>query len=233
MKILYNPLLLCTLLITVASCTRVNHQENQSSHVYTQQEKNAQLAQAILDEDIAAVTAWIECGADINHRFLWDYHTPLTYTMLQCYHSTDFYYAILALLITHKDIMINKPTSNGITPLMFAAEYGNTAIMKDLLKLGAETAVRDVNGNSALSLLYACYYNKVQRPRQLSDAGGCISCTIGQELDDYEEMIKFLVQQMTDNIHDQQLKKDSIKKIIDEALNNYGKNLILLTSQIK
>lgn len=42
-------------------------------------------------------------------------------------------------------------TSNGITPLMFAARYNRADIIKELLKGGANKTTKDERGNTALN----------------------------------------------------------------------------------
>lgn len=79
--------------------------------------------------------------------------------------------ALLAFLHAHdfdpQDL--NAPRQHGLTPLMRAALLGDTALIDELLALGAGPARRNMDGNNALWL--ACVSSSAAAVRALVDAG--------------------------------------------------------------
>ncbi|KAK4120214.1 ankyrin [Parathielavia appendiculata] len=61
----------------------------------------------------------------------------------------------LLLTTTSARADINFPTSKGLTPLMAASQYGRTEAVRILLSCGADTAMLNAKGQSALHL--ACH----------------------------------------------------------------------------
>jgi len=55
---------------------------------------------------------------------------------------------------------INKANSDGFTPLLIAAYYGHTSLVKYLVENGADVNRQDNRGWTAL--MYATYYNYVE-----------------------------------------------------------------------
>jgi len=60
--------------------------------------------------------------------------------------------ASLVILMLEKGAKVNAKGSRGDTPLMGAAHYGNTQIVRVLIEKGADVTVKDNEGNTALSI---------------------------------------------------------------------------------
>jgi hypothetical protein len=105
--------------------------------------RNAQdespLMMAALKGHTALVRQLVARGADVNKPG-W---APLHYA------ATGGHLEIMALLLEHH-AFIDAESPNGTTPLMMAAHYGSTAAVKLLLEAGADTAMRNQLGLSAI-----------------------------------------------------------------------------------
>lgn len=113
--------------------------------------RNAQdespLMMAALKGQTAAVKALIARGADVVKPG-W---APLHYA------ATSGNLEILDLLLEHH-AFIDAESPNGTTPLMMAAGYGTPAAVKLLLEAGADTAMKNQLGMSAVDFAYR--YNR-------------------------------------------------------------------------
>lgn len=66
-------------------------------------------------------------------------------------------------------------SDDGWTPLHFAAYYGNTACLKDLVRRGADLEARARNGTAATPLLSACAGNHTDAAQALVTAGADVN----------------------------------------------------------
>ena len=105
--------------------------------------RNAQdespLMMAALKGHTALVKKLIERGADVNKPG-W---APLHYA------ATGGHLEIMELLLEHH-AFIDAESPNGTTPLMMAAHYGSAAAVKLLLDAGADTAMKNHLGLTAI-----------------------------------------------------------------------------------
>jgi ankyrin repeat protein len=97
------------------------------------------LMMAALHGDTAIAKALVDRGADVNKPG-W---APLHYA------ATHGHVDIMRLLLDH-DAYIDAESPNGTTPLMMAARYGTTESVKLLLDAGADPALRNKLGLTAL-----------------------------------------------------------------------------------
>ncbi|GAC1529451.1 MAG: hypothetical protein NVS2B4_07810 [Ramlibacter sp.] len=97
------------------------------------------LMMAALKGQLAMVKQLVERDADVNKPG-W---APLHYA------ATGGHVEVMELLLEHS-AFIDAESPNGTTPLMMAAMYGNTAAVKLLLDAGADTAMRNKLGMTAL-----------------------------------------------------------------------------------
>lgn len=75
------------------------------------------------------------------------------------------------LLLTREGIEVDSVDSEGMTPLMYAAERGHKKMAKLLLGKGAEVGARDRNGNTALH--HAAVTDFKSMVRLLCERGKC------------------------------------------------------------
>ncbi|KAJ0422659.1 ankyrin repeat-containing domain protein [Aspergillus carlsbadensis] len=73
------------------------------------------------------------------------YHLPLAIAT-RCGHE------VIALMLIGQGHALDTPDENGKTPLMYAASHGRIALMKALLKAGADPTMTDSNGRSPILL---------------------------------------------------------------------------------
>ncbi|MCU1348142.1 MAG: hypothetical protein JWO56_1172 [Acidobacteria bacterium] len=102
------------------------------------------LIDAARDGDVAQIRALVKAGADPNALLMANTQwTPL----LHAIHRNQ-----LASVGTLLDVGAdpNRGNPEGMTPLMFAAGYGQTPIVKLLLRRGANALLRDKRGDTAL-----------------------------------------------------------------------------------
>jgi ankyrin repeat protein len=97
------------------------------------------LMMAALKGHTALVKKLIDKGADVNKPG-W---APLHYA------ATGGHLEIMSLLLEHH-AFIDAESPNGTTPLMMAAHYGTPAAVKLLLEAGADTAMKNQLGLSAV-----------------------------------------------------------------------------------
>lgn len=97
------------------------------------------LMMAALKGELAMVQELIAKGADINKPG-W---TPLHYA------ATGGHDDIVSLLLEHS-AYIDAASPNGTTPLMMAAYYGTTATVRTLLEQGADPALKNEQGLTAI-----------------------------------------------------------------------------------
>ena len=103
------------------------------------------LADAARAGDIGAIHQLIGRGADPNEAAGNNNWTPL----LHAIHTRQIG-SVAALLDGGADI--NRAGGDGFTPLMMAAGYGYTNIVELLLRRGADPAITDSHGATALDL---------------------------------------------------------------------------------
>ena len=103
------------------------------------------LADAARAGDVAGIQRLISHGADPNEIAGQNRWTPL----LHAIHKGQVG-SVNALLDGGADI--NRVSGNGVTPLMMAAGYGYTNIVELLLRRGADPAIADRHGATALDL---------------------------------------------------------------------------------
>ena len=111
----------------------------------------SKLCMAILRGDNMKMVEFLQRGADINHVDEPDGWTPLIYSIYY-----DNKYARDELLKQGADIL--KSDYSYRTPLMFAAIRGDSALIKKLIRLGANIREQDIMGKSALD--FAREYHK-------------------------------------------------------------------------
>ena len=105
------------------------------------------LVGAVRDGDVAAVRRMLADGADPNAPEGVNDWTPLMHAV----HKNQIG-SVAALLDGHAD---PNRAVNGGTPLMMAAGYGYTPIVRLLLSRGADPRVRDLDGDTALDYAVA------------------------------------------------------------------------------
>lgn len=110
--------------------------------VRTKQDESP-LMMAALKGHTALVRKLIERGADVNKPG-W---APLHYA------ATGGHLEVMNLLLEHH-AFIDAESPNGTTPLMMAAHYGSPAAVKLLLEAGADTAMRNQLGMTALDFAH-------------------------------------------------------------------------------
>lgn len=102
------------------------------------------LIEAARDGDAARIRQLVAHGADPNALLAANTEwTPLLHSV-----HTNQLVSVAALLDAGADP--NRGNPEGMTPLMFAAGYGETRIVQLLLRRGADPRLRDRNGDSAL-----------------------------------------------------------------------------------
>lgn len=102
------------------------------------------LIEAARAGDAPRIRQLVAHGADPNAVFLTNTEwTPLLHAV-----HTNRLVSVAALLDAGADP--NRPSPMGLTPLMFAASYGETPIVQLLLRRGANPGVRDLDGDTAL-----------------------------------------------------------------------------------
>ena len=106
------------------------------------------LANAARAGDVANVRALIAHGADPNEVAGQNNWTPLLHAIHT--HQTA---SVQALLDGGADV--NRPSGNKLTPLMMAAGYGYTDIVRLLLQRGADPRIADLDGFHAVDLAAA------------------------------------------------------------------------------
>jgi uncharacterized protein len=106
------------------------------------------LMMACLKGDLALAKKLIDRGADVN-KTGW---TPLHYA------ATNGHVAIMELLFAN-NAYIDAESPNGTTPLMMAAQYGSTSAVKRLLEEGADPALKNQLGLTAID-----FANRASRP---------------------------------------------------------------------
>lgn len=102
------------------------------------------MAVAARTGDVAAIAKLGAAGAELNIRGGVNGWTPLLHAI-----HKDRPSSVDALLAAGADV--NARGSGGITPLMMAAGYGYTGIVKTLLKHGADPRAQLASGENALS----------------------------------------------------------------------------------
>lgn len=215
-------LIFLSLIFYLPSCTQHEKKISLNQHL-TQQEKNHELSEALLDENLKATLYWLQQGADVNSYILWNYHTPLTLAIMKLDHS-DFHKKLFDVLIHDKNIDINQPTSSGKAPIMFAAEYELFDIVRLFLDRGATVDIIDKDGNSLLSFMYFHYYRLLQSTQQCADNGGCIGAG---PFKIYEELIPEILKRLTASLSTKQDKEKYIKELLSQIALNYIKPLEL------
>jgi uncharacterized protein len=106
------------------------------------------LMMACLKGDLALAKKLIDRGADVN-KTGW---APLHYA------ATNGHLEIMELLFAN-NAYIDADSPNGTTPLMMAAQYGSTAAVKRLLEEGADPALKNQLGLTAID-----FANRANRP---------------------------------------------------------------------
>jgi uncharacterized protein len=106
------------------------------------------LMMACLKGDLALAKKLIDRGADVN-KTGW---APLHYA------ATSGHVAVMELLFAN-NAYIDAESPNGTTPLMMAAQYGSTAAVKRLLEEGADPALKNQLGLTAID-----FANRANRP---------------------------------------------------------------------
>jgi ankyrin repeat protein len=101
------------------------------------------LMMAALKGNLDLVRKLIARGADVNKPG-W---APLHYA------ATNAHLEIMELLLD-ENAYIDAASPNGTTPLMMAAQYGNTPAVKLLLEAGADPLIRNQLGLSAIDFAY-------------------------------------------------------------------------------
>jgi quinoprotein dehydrogenase-associated probable ABC transporter substrate-binding protein len=134
-------------------------------------DKNAELGNAVIANDIERVTYLVEHGADAGTRD-GDGYTALG-------NAVRFGYApIAAYLIEHK-ADTNATDLSGWTPLMYAAWIDDADLVKLLLAHGAKIDfTKDVNGLTPLAI--AAQNGKKKAAAALVDAGADVNISVGQ-----------------------------------------------------
>jgi ankyrin repeat protein len=133
--------------------------------------------------DTAAINNWIEKGANVNCRSVYDEVTPLMYAAqnghlesvilllhrgarvndLPQNHVSALLGACIAGHVFIADTLIlngadvNTKNFDGVTPLMVAAAYNDSVMADMLIFYKATIEIQDVQGNSPL--IYSAYYN--------------------------------------------------------------------------
>jgi ankyrin repeat protein len=102
---------------------------------------------AVRDGDVATVRRMLAQGADPNEPSGNNDWTPLMHAI----HKNQLG-SVGALLDGHADV---NRTVNGGTPLMMAAGYGYTPIVRLLLAHGADPRIRDLDGETAVDYAVA------------------------------------------------------------------------------
>jgi len=100
------------------------------------------LVGAVRDGDVAAIRRMLADGADPNAPEGVNDWTPLIHAV----HKNQLG-SVAALLDGHAD---PNRAVNGGTPLMWAAGYGYTPIVRLLLSRGADPRIRDLDGDTAM-----------------------------------------------------------------------------------
>jgi hypothetical protein len=113
------------------------------------------LINAIDMGDAPMVQFLIDSGADIRERDLRGL-TPLSRAVLSNYKD------VVAILIA-KGADVNAPDGIGLTPLHYASmvDYGETAIVQQLLAAGAKRDVKDPEGHTPVQLAEKFHYVKL------------------------------------------------------------------------
>jgi quinoprotein dehydrogenase-associated probable ABC transporter substrate-binding protein len=134
-------------------------------------DKNAELGNAVVADDIERVTYLVEHGADASTRD-GDGYTALG-------NAVRFGYTpIAAYLLEHK-ADANATDLSGWTPLMYAAWIDDAGLVKLLLANGAQIDfTKDVNGLTPLAI--AAQNGKKKAAAALVDAGANVNISVGQ-----------------------------------------------------
>jgi ankyrin repeat protein len=125
----------------------------------TSKEKEFEVVNHILQEDLSKVKAWLETGVNINARFIffqWEGFTPLMLAAMS--NNND---KIVAFLID-KGADVDTRTKHGTTALMYASQNTNSGsinIVKTLLKAKADSNAQDAEGKTVL--MYAAGNNSL------------------------------------------------------------------------
>ncbi|HWR71996.1 MAG TPA: ankyrin repeat domain-containing protein [Nitrospirota bacterium] len=141
MKKLFSCFAILALLITLAGC-------------------RSQLANAIVQNDIAAVRTLISGGAEVNEKSP-DNFSPLHW-------AAEHGRTEIARLLIERGADVNCRSESYGTPLMVASYRGNRDTVKLLLEKGADPAATDTYGKTALN--YAQEYQLSEIVRILTEA---------------------------------------------------------------
>ena len=88
--------------------------------------------------------------------------TPLHLAANGCFADEERYVEVIEILLEH-GATVNARSDNGRTPLHRAAVWGRRKILKTLLNAGADRAVRDDGGKTALNIANASYNPRLDR----------------------------------------------------------------------
>lgn len=107
-------------------------------------------------------------GADLNALDEKKGYTPFIYSMMHYEYDCQF-----SLLLETKGVDINKPSRNGVTPLMIASKSYDTELFDELIKRHPNIDAEDDGGNTALH--HAIYYPRIHQFEVLIEKGADIN----------------------------------------------------------
>lgn len=108
-----------------------------------------------VDDSVQMVAALLKAGVDVNYKE--NYPNPAFHSDLPlstplhhaCYKGNS---AVVKLLLEQQGIELNTIDVDNFTPLMWAARKGNSEIVDLLLKAGADSSIKNKNGETAFSM---------------------------------------------------------------------------------
>lgn len=191
------------------------------------------LCAAISDHQTSIAFYLIDAGCDVNGED-YDREPPLLLAMRkECFD-------IVRRLVNHPKCNLNKADPlTKLTPLCFAAKFGQAEVVSLLISSGCQLTGKDADGNSALHLsivgrhheIVECLVQKGCSLTTINDEGFTPVHTLAR-IGDYKILIKFLSRwiQIEENIPDK-LKKLKIPETVDSKMQEIVNNTTKYTNE--